>query len=63
MAFLYFSSRNPYPFIYLQPHEKGTPFGRSLPLYSIIGVPPPPRPRGLCRAYIYANLCLQLLRH
>ena len=29
--FIYFSSWNPYPFIYLKP-EKGTPFGRSLPI-------------------------------
>jgi len=28
---LYFSLWNPYPFIYLKP-EKGTPFGRSLPI-------------------------------
>ena len=29
--FIYFSSWNPYPFIYLK-REKGTPFGRSLPV-------------------------------
>ena len=32
-----------YPFIYLK-HEKGTPFGRSLPIKAIIGVPTPPPP-------------------
>ena len=32
------------PFIFLEP-EKGTPFGRSLPVYAIIGgTPSPPRP-------------------
>ena len=31
---------NPYPFIYLEP-EKGTPFGRSLPVQAIIGSTPP----------------------
>ena len=34
--FIHFNQWNPYPFIYLSP-EKGTPFGRSLPVNSIIG--------------------------
>ena len=36
-----------YPFIYLK-HEKGTPFGRRLPIKAIIGSThsPPPPPRG-----------------
>ena len=34
--FIYFDSWNPYPFIYLK-REKGTPFGRSLPILTIIG--------------------------
>ena len=36
-----------YPFIYLK-HEKGTPFGRRLPIKAIIGSthPPPPPPWG-----------------
>ena len=35
--------RFPYPFIYLKP-EKGTPFGRSVPIKAIIGSTPPPHP-------------------
>ena len=34
--FTYFDLWNPYNFIYLKP-EKGTPFGRSLPVWAIIG--------------------------
>ena len=38
--FPYFNLWNRYPFIYLQ-SEKGTPFGWSLPVESIIGSAPP----------------------
>ena len=37
---IYLNLWNPYPFLYLKP-EKGTPFGRSLPLWAIIGNTPP----------------------
>ena len=33
--FIYFNKWNPYPFIYLKP-GKGTPFGRSLPVWAIV---------------------------
>ena len=35
-SFIYFNLWNPYNFIYLK-HEKGSPFGRSLPVWAIIG--------------------------
>ena len=37
--FIHFKECNPYPSIYLKP-EKGTPFGRSLPVQVIIGSTP-----------------------
>lgn len=48
--FLYFSSWNPYPLIYLYP-ERGTPFSRSLPAESIIRSIAPPPSQESCFAY------------